>query len=34
MSEKLAIDGGKKTYTGAWPAWPTFNDKVYDKVVV
>ena len=32
-AEKLAIDGGKKVYNGAWPAWPTFNEKTYDKVV-
>ena len=31
--EKLAIDGGKKVYNGKWPAWPTFNEKTYDKVV-
>ena len=32
-AENLAINGGQKVYNGAWPAWPTFNDKVYDKVV-
>ena len=35
MSDKLnalAINGGSKVYNGAWPAWPTFNDNVYDKV--
>ncbi|MBE6399214.1 MAG: DegT/DnrJ/EryC1/StrS family aminotransferase, partial [Lentisphaerae bacterium] len=32
MAEKLAIDGGQKVYNGVWPAWPTFNEKVYDKV--
>ena len=30
---KLAIDGGEKTYNGAFPMWPSFNEKVYDKVV-
>ena len=32
MAEKLAIDGGKKVWEGAFPGWPTFNDAVYDKV--
>ena len=26
---KLAIDGGEKTFNGAFPMWPTFNEKVY-----
>ncbi|MBO5721893.1 MAG: DegT/DnrJ/EryC1/StrS family aminotransferase, partial [Lentisphaeria bacterium] len=30
---KLAIDGGEKTFNGAFPMWPSFNEKVYDKVV-
>ncbi len=29
----LAINGGAKTYTEAFPSWPQFNDAVYDKVV-
>ena len=30
---KLAIDGGEKTFNGSFPMWPSFNEKVYDKVV-
>ena len=30
---KLAIDGGEKVFAGAFPQWPSFDEKVYDKVV-
>ena len=35
MEEKmanLAIDGGEKVFKGQFPGWPTFNEKVYDKI--
>ncbi|MBO5761554.1 MAG: DegT/DnrJ/EryC1/StrS family aminotransferase [Lentisphaeria bacterium] len=28
----LAIDGGEKVFKGQFPGWPTFNEKVYDKI--
>lgn len=30
---KLAVDGGSKVFEGNFPAWPSFDPAVYDKVV-
>jgi len=33
IMSKLAIDGGEKVFAGSFPQWPSFDEKVYDKVV-
>ena len=31
MTKKLAIDGGEKTFNGAFPAWPAFEESTIQK---